>query len=52
VKLIDAILLSLAAGFVIIGIHQIMTAGVGNAYWIIMVSFILFFLYTYRKKKG
>jgi hypothetical protein len=50
-KLIDAILLSLAAGFIIIGIHQTMTVGFGSSYWLILVATILFFLYTFRKKK-
>jgi hypothetical protein len=50
-KLTDIILLSLAAGFIIIGIYEVMVVGIGQAYWAIMLSIILFFLYTYRKKK-
>jgi|APTNR8051073442_1049403.scaffolds.fasta_scaffold00001_360 amino acid permease len=50
-KLIDAILLSLGAGFVIIAIHQIMTAGFGSAYGVIMLAFIMLFIYTFRKKR-
>jgi len=50
-KLVDVILLSLAAGFLIIGIHQIMTVGLGSAYWAIMLTMILFFVYTFRKNK-
>jgi hypothetical protein len=50
-KLVDVLLLSLAAVFVIIGIYEVMTLGIGHAYWAIMLSFGFFFLYTYRKKK-
>ena len=50
-NLINAILLSLAAGFIIIGIYETMVSGFGKAYWAIMVSVILFFAYTYRKKR-
>jgi hypothetical protein len=50
-KLVDMLLLSLAAVFVIIGIYEVMTLGFGHAYWAIMLSFGFFFIYTYRKKK-
>lgn len=50
-KLPDIILLSLAAGFIIIGIHQVMTVGFGNGYWAIMVAVLFFFIYTFRKRK-
>jgi hypothetical protein len=50
-KLLDIILLSLAAFFVIIGIYEVMTVGIGHAYWLIMMATILFFAYTLRKKK-
>jgi hypothetical protein len=50
-NLVNAILLSLAAGFIIIGIYETMVAGFGKAYWAIMVSVVLFFVYTYRKKR-
>lgn len=50
-KLPEAILLSLAAALLIIGIHQVMTAGIGDAYWILMLSSAVFLAYTYRKKK-
>jgi predicted membrane protein len=50
-RLSDAIILSLAVAFLIIGIHQIMTVGFGSAYWMIMLVTILFFVYTYRKRK-
>ncbi|MBX2946635.1 MAG: hypothetical protein KF725_12445 [Cyclobacteriaceae bacterium] len=50
-KLPDILLLSLSATFLIIGIHQIMTLGLGHAYWAIMLSVIFFFVFTYRKRK-
>jgi len=50
-KLPDVIILSLAVAFLIIGIHQIMTVGFGSAYWMIMLVTVLFFIYSYRKKK-
>ena len=37
-KLLDIILLSLAAFFVIIGIYEVMTVGIGQAYWLIMMG--------------
>lgn len=51
-KLIDSILLSLAVAFLIIGIHQIMTVGFGNAYWAIMLALLLFFLLNLRRRKN
>ncbi|NJN41274.1 MAG: hypothetical protein HC811_02565 [Flammeovirgaceae bacterium] len=50
-KLIDALLLSLAAVFIIIGIYEVMTQGLGHAYWSIMLSMVLFFVYVIRKRK-
>ncbi|MFM7429780.1 MAG: hypothetical protein ACKO1F_07760, partial [Flammeovirgaceae bacterium] len=50
-KLIDIVLLSLAAGFAIIGIYEAMKFGFGEAYWAVMLSLGLFFFYNYRKKK-
>ncbi len=50
-KLLDILLLSLAAFFVIIGIYETMTLGIGHAYWLIMMAVLLFFIYTYRKKR-
>ena len=49
-QLLDIILLSLAAFFVIIGIYETMTVGIGQAYTWVMISAILFLIYTYRKK--
>ena len=50
-KLVDMILLSMAVVFVIIGIYETMTRGIGHAYWSVMLSIFFFFIYTYRKKK-
>jgi hypothetical protein len=50
-KLIDILLLSLAAFFIIIAIYEIMTVGIGQAYWLVMMAVMLFFIYTYRKKR-
>jgi hypothetical protein len=52
VKLPDIIILSLAVGFLIIGIHQTMALGFGQAYWVLMLTLILFFWFTYRKGKA
>ncbi len=50
-KLLDIILLSLAAGFIIIGIHQVMTVGFQKGYWAIMIAVIFYFVYNFRKRK-
>lgn len=50
-KLVDILLLSLAVVCVIIGIHQIMLNGFMRSYWIVMLAFLFFFLYNYRKKR-
>jgi hypothetical protein len=50
-KLIDVLVLSLAVAFLIIGIHQTMTLGIGKAYWAVMLSLVLYFVYILRKKK-
>jgi uncharacterized RDD family membrane protein YckC len=50
-KLVDAIILSLAVAFVIIGIYEVMAYGAGKAYWAIMLAVLLFFYYTYRKRQ-
>jgi hypothetical protein len=49
-KLFDIILLSLSAGFLIIGIHQIMTVGFAASYWLMMMSSGLLFVYALRKR--
>jgi hypothetical protein len=50
-KLVDVLILSLAVVFIIIGIHQTMTVGFMNAYWAIMLSMILLFIFNLRKRK-
>jgi hypothetical protein len=50
-KLVDVLVLSLAVAFLIIGIHQTMVFGFGKAYWAIMISLGLYFLFIYRKKR-
>lgn len=51
-KLLDIILLSLAVAFLIIGIHQTMVLGFGNAYWALMLTMVFFFAFTFRKKRA
>ncbi|HEY9004670.1 hypothetical protein [Ohtaekwangia sp.] len=51
-KLPDILLLSLAVAFLIIGIHQFMVLGFGQAYWAFMLTLLLFFILNLRKKKG
>jgi O-antigen/teichoic acid export membrane protein len=51
-KLVDVILLSLAAALIIIGIYEVMAHGIGAAYGIIMLAIICFFIYTLRKRKS
>jgi hypothetical protein len=51
-KLPDVILLSLTVGFLIIGVHQIMNTGFGNAYWAVMLSLVFFFLFNLRRRKS
>jgi len=48
---VDVLLLSLAAVFIIIGIYEVMALGLGQAYWAIMLSVVLFFIYSYRKRR-
>jgi hypothetical protein len=50
-KLVDIVVLSLAVAFIIIGIYETMTHGISFAYWSIMLSTGLFFLFVYRKKR-
>jgi hypothetical protein len=50
-KLADILILSLAVVFIIIGIHQTMTVGFMKAYWAIMLSMILLFVFNLRKRK-
>jgi hypothetical protein len=50
-SLTNVLLLSMAVVFIIIGINEMITLGVGNGYWAVMLSIVFFFLYLYRKKK-
>lgn len=50
-KLLDIIILSLAVVFSIIGIHLTMTLGIEDAYWAVMLSIALYFLFVLRRKK-
>jgi hypothetical protein len=43
------ILLSLSFVFLVIGVHQTVTVGVGHGYWSIMLSVMFFFILAYRK---
>lgn len=50
-KLVDVLLLSLAVVFIIIGVYEVMTMGIGHAYWSVMLAVVLFFAFTLRKKR-
>lgn len=50
-KLPDVLILSVAVVFAVIGIHQTVVLGIDKAYWALMLSLILFFVYNLRKKK-
>jgi hypothetical protein len=50
-KLLDTLLLATAAAFIIIGIHQSMVLGFSHGYWAVMLATLLFFVYTFRKRK-
>lgn len=45
------IVLTLAAGFFLIGLHQTMGVGFGESYWIFMFSISLLLLYKIIKDK-
>jgi hypothetical protein len=49
-KLFDTVLLSLGVVFIIIGMYEVMAAGLGNAYIFIMMAILSFLWFTYRKK--
>jgi len=51
-RLLDTLIFSLAVVFIIIGIYETMTLGIGQGYSWIMFSTVLFFYFTMRKKKG
>jgi len=49
-KLADVIILSLSVALLIIGIHQTMTSGIIDSYWILMLSTALLLFFKFRKK--
>ncbi|MCB0491782.1 MAG: hypothetical protein KDC93_05135 [Cyclobacteriaceae bacterium] len=51
-KLVDILLLSLAVVFIVVGAYEVMAVGLGHAYWAIMISMILFFVYSIRKRSA
>jgi predicted membrane protein len=51
-KLPDVIFLSLAVTFIIIGVHQTITVGFGNAYWALMLALAFFFIFSLRKRRS
>jgi hypothetical protein len=51
-KILDTALLSLSVGFLVIGIVEIITRGLGFGYLWIMFSVSLLLLYKIRKRKG
>ena len=48
-KLFDTVLLSIAVALVIMGIYEVMTAGLMFAYSFLMPGIVLFLWYLYRK---
>lgn len=50
-KLLDVILFSMAVVLFVIGIHQSMTVGIAESYFIFMFSIGFLLLYSYRKGK-
>ncbi len=50
-KLIDVLLLAAVIVFLTIGVHQSISIGFMNAYWIFMMAMAAWFLYGYRKNK-
>lgn len=47
----DTIIFTLSVVAFIIGVHQTMTFGIAQSYFIFMISIGLLFLYRYRKAK-
>ncbi len=50
-KLVDSVFFVLSLSFLVIGIHQAITIGLAESYWIFMFSLMNLFLYGYRKNK-
>lgn len=51
-KLPDVILLSFSVAFLMMGVHQVSTAGFGKAYWALMLALVFFFIYNLRRRKS
>jgi hypothetical protein len=51
-KLVLILIFSVAVALFIIGLHQSMTVGLINSYWIFMICLSLLFLYKLLKGKG
>jgi hypothetical protein len=51
-KLSEVLIISLAVAFLLIGIHQIVTVGFGNAYWAIMLALLFFFVFNLKRRKS
>lgn len=51
-KILDVILLPLAAAFVIVGTHMMVTQGLVAAYPIFMFAVALFFWFRFRKVRS
>ncbi len=49
-KLLDSLLFSFAILFMLIGIHQAMTVGYANSYWLFMLALATLMWYQVRKK--
>lgn len=47
----DTIIFSLTVVLFIIGVHQTMTWGIGNSYYLLMLSMGGLFYYKFRKEK-
>jgi hypothetical protein len=50
-RLVEIILFSLSVALFIIGVHQIFTVGMAESYWIVMLSFLFFLIYQWKKEK-
>jgi hypothetical protein len=51
-KLRDSLLISLCAGFLIIGIHQTMVLSFAHGYWALMLSLVFLFLLSYLRRRA
>jgi hypothetical protein len=45
----SVILLSISFVFLVIGVYEMVTIGISQGYWAIMLSVIFFFILAYRK---